>query len=84
MTELTPALENAFRLLGVPPDADHTTVRSAWKAMVRAHHPDQFREDKVEANRRLTEINSAFDLVSAWDFQIHIDESCIFSCNSSC
>ena len=66
MTELTPAMENAFRLLGVTPDADHSKIRSAWKAMVRAYHPDQVTEDKGEANRRLAEMNSAFDLVSAW------------------
>lgn len=55
----------AFRLLGVSPDADRATIRKAWRALVRTYHPDQARGDKVAANRRLAELNAAFDLVIA-------------------
>ncbi len=37
--------------------------------MVRAYHPDQVGADKAEANRRLADLNAAFDLVSAWSAQ---------------
>lgn len=61
------ATARAFRSLGVSPDADRATVRKAWRALVRRYHPDQVRGDKVEANRRLAELNSAFDLATAWE-----------------
>jgi len=34
--------------------------------MVRTYHPDQYKDDKAEGNRRLAELNAAFDLVSDW------------------
>ncbi|MFL4470597.1 J domain-containing protein [Tateyamaria armeniaca] len=63
---MTPEIERAFRRLGVTPDADPSQIRSAWKAMVRVYHPDQVKHDKTEANRRLAELNAAFDLISTW------------------
>lgn len=66
MADMTPELETAFRCLGVEPDADRTTIRAAWRALARAYHPDQVSDDKSEANRRLAEMNAAFDLISAW------------------
>lgn len=66
VTKLTPDMKAAFRFLGVSPGSGPAKIRSAWKAMVRAYHPDQVAEDKAEANRRLSEINAAFDLLSAW------------------
>ena len=66
VTQLTSELREAFDLLGVSPDADSATIRSAWKALVRAYHPDQFAGNKAEANRRLAQINAAFQLTSDW------------------
>lgn len=34
--------------------------------MVRQYHPDQYKNDKAAGNRRLAELNAAFDLVSDW------------------
>lgn len=34
--------------------------------MVRSYHPDQFTENKAEANHRMAALNAAFDLTSAW------------------
>lgn len=31
----------ARRVLGVAPDADHEAVRQAYRALIRAHHPDR-------------------------------------------
>lgn len=56
---------SAFELLGVAPDADDATIRKAWRALVRTYHPDMAKEDPAGANRRLAEINAAFDVVSA-------------------
>jgi curved DNA-binding protein CbpA len=65
MTQQSPETQEAFRLLGVAPDATPEAVRAAWRAMVRAYHPDQYRGDKEAASRRLAELNAAFDVVSA-------------------
>ncbi len=63
---MTPEMAQAFKDLGVDPDADATTIRKAWRALVRTYHPDQVRGDKVAANARLARLNAAYDLVSAW------------------
>ena len=66
VTALTHEMKTAFRILGVTPDADRATIRSAWRALVRSYHPDQFNKKRATANRRLAEMNAAFDLVSEW------------------
>ena len=58
-------LQAAFDLLGVSPDSDPDTVKRAWRALVRSNHPDMGQQDPEAANRRLAEINAAFDAVSA-------------------
>lgn len=58
-------LQAAFDLLGVPPGSDAATVKAAWRALVRSYHPDMAKTDPKQANRRLAEINAAFDAVSA-------------------
>lgn len=49
-----------FKTLGVRPSDDMTTIRLAWRAKVRAHHPDHA-SDPVVATAELAEINAAFD-----------------------
>ncbi|MCG6885459.1 MAG: J domain-containing protein [Silicimonas sp.] len=49
-----------FAILGVSPADDMTTIRIAWRAKVRALHPDRAC-DKVRANADLAEVNAAFD-----------------------
>ncbi|MEM9433303.1 MAG: J domain-containing protein [Pseudomonadota bacterium] len=66
MANLSPEIRHAFECLGVSPGADSKTIRTAWRAMVRAYHPDQVKGNKAEANRRLAEMNAAYDLVSDW------------------
>lgn len=54
----------AYRLLGIPYGSDAQTVRKAWRALVRTYHPDLAKSDPAAANRKLVEINAAFDLIS--------------------
>lgn len=58
-------LERAFEILGVAPTDDAAVLRKAWRALVRSYHPDTARTDPEGANKRLTEINVAFDAVSS-------------------
>jgi len=58
-------LQAAFDLLGVSPDSDPATVKKAWHVLVRSYHPDMANTDPQAANRRLAEINAAYDAVCA-------------------
>lgn len=49
-----------FAVLGVSPSDEMTTIRMAWRAKVRALHPDQA-HDKAAATAKLAEANAAFD-----------------------
>jgi len=55
----------AFALLGIAPTQDQKEIRRAWRALVRTYHPDLAKEDRDAANRRLAEINEAFDILMA-------------------
>lgn len=52
--------QKAFDTLDVSPCDDMTTIRMAWRAKVRALHPDRAK-DKRWATERLAEVNAAFD-----------------------
>ena len=58
-------LKVAFDLLGIEPSNDEKIVRQAWRALVRTYHPDMAKTDPAGANKRLAEINAAFDAVCA-------------------
>lgn len=58
-------LMHAFEILKVEPGSDDATLRKAWRALVRTYHPDMAKADPESANRRLAEINAAWDLVSS-------------------
>lgn len=58
-------LKAAFELLDIAPSTDEKIVRKAWRALVRSYHPDMAKTDPAGANKRLAEINAAFDAVCA-------------------
>ncbi|MEO0380734.1 MAG: J domain-containing protein [Pseudomonadota bacterium] len=66
MAKLSADMRKAFECLGVSPDADAKIIRAAWKKLVRAYHPDLYKNNQAEGNRRLAELNAAFDLISSW------------------
>ena len=55
--------------LGVPPESDANTVRTAYRKMSAKYHPDKYAQasanEQAEANRRMTEINAAYDALKA-------------------
>ena len=65
------AVPDPYAVLGVPPDADLTAIRDAWRAEVRATHPDRMiargvPEEAVRlAERRMQAINRAWDEIRA-------------------
>lgn len=61
------SLDNAYKILGVSPNATDDEVRKAYKRLVLRYHPDKVAhlgEDvKANATRKLQEINKARDIV---------------------
>lgn len=57
----TRAPKAAYDILGVSPSDDFETIRSAWRRLVKANHPDIVGGDPGAATRRLAEINDAYD-----------------------
>ncbi|MEL7149247.1 MAG: J domain-containing protein [Pseudomonadota bacterium] len=49
-----------FDILGVTPADDMATIRMAWRAKVRALHPDRAK-NKRQATAALADVNAAFD-----------------------
>jgi DnaJ like chaperone protein len=62
-------LEDAYVVLGVPPDANEDSIRSAYRKMIRENHPDRLASKglpesiRAVAEERVKEINAAFDLI---------------------
>lgn len=61
------SLDNAYKVLGVSPNATDNEVRRAYKKLVLQYHPDKVAhlgEDvKANATRKLQEINKARDII---------------------
>jgi len=60
-------LSDAYKILEVEPNASIEEIRKAYKAKVKQYHPDLVqnlgRELQELANRKLLEINYAFNLI---------------------
>lgn len=67
---LTERAEDPWQVLGVPRDADLSTVRARWRELVQLHHPDRViarglpPETVTLANDRLAAINAAWEEIS--------------------
>ncbi len=57
-----------YQVLGVPRGATSAEIRSAYLRLARAHHPDHHvadaRSEQVAAERRMREINAAWQVLS--------------------
>ena len=53
-----------YAILGVLPTAEDIVIRAAYKALAQRYHPDRFAGPKDEANRRMAEINEAYELLA--------------------
>lgn len=53
-----------YRILGVLDDADDVVIRAAYKALAQRYHPDKWTGSKDEANKRMSEINEAYGVLS--------------------
>lgn len=57
-------MKDYYAILGVVPSAEDVVIRAAWKALAQRYHPDRFTGDGAEANKRMAEINEAYNVLS--------------------
>lgn len=63
------AMEDAYRLLGVSPDASHAEIKKAYKKQMNQHHPDKLMSKGLPpemlemAKAKSQDIQAAYDLV---------------------
>jgi len=55
-------MEDPYKVIGVPRDADMDTVKQAYKKLVLKWHPDR-NQDNPEAQVKIREINAAYDAI---------------------
>ena len=57
-------MKDYYRTLGVIDDAEDIVIRAAYKALAQRYHPDKWKGDPNESNRRMSDINEAYDVLS--------------------
>jgi curved DNA-binding protein CbpA len=56
--------KNYYRILGVLPTAELIVIKAAYRALAMKYHPDQWTGDRATAERKIREINEAFEVLS--------------------
>jgi curved DNA-binding protein CbpA len=57
-------MKDYYRTLGVIDDAEDIVIRAAYKALAQRYHPDKWKGNPSESNRRMSDINEAYDVLS--------------------
>lgn len=66
-----PSIDDAYRVLGVNPSDDVTTIKRAYRKLMNEHHPDKLvskglpKEMLEAAKQRAQEIQAAYDLIKS-------------------
>lgn len=53
-----------YKTLGVEKNATQDEIKKAYKKLVVKHHPDRNKENKAEAEKKMKEINEAYEILS--------------------
>ncbi|XP_063393174.1 dnaJ homolog subfamily C member 22 [Cydia fagiglandana] len=58
--------QNAYKVLGLGPDASQQEITSTWRRLSREHHPDKVKEQALRraAQERFMEIQQAYEILS--------------------
>lgn len=59
-----PAGESPYAILGLPSGAPHAEVRTAYRALAAAHHPDRH-SDKEQAELQFRKVSDAYEQIKA-------------------
>lgn len=57
-------MKDYYRVLGVLDDAEDIIIRAAYKALAQRYHPDKWTGDKEGANKKMSAINEAYEVLS--------------------
>lgn len=56
-----------YKVLNVPRDADELQIKSAYRKMVKLHHPDKAHKQgisKEDAEKKMAQVNEAYEVLS--------------------
>lgn len=58
--------QNAYKVLGLGPDASQQEITSTWRRLSREHHPDKVKDEALRraAQERFMEIQQAYEILS--------------------
>ncbi|CAH0577920.1 unnamed protein product [Chrysodeixis includens] len=58
--------QNAYKVLGVGPDASQQEITTTWRKLSRENHPDKVKDEKARraAQERFMEIQQAYEILS--------------------
>lgn len=66
-----------YKTLNVPKDADELQIKSAYRKMVKIHHPDKAHKagvSKEEAEKKMAIINEAYEVLSDPELKARFDQ----------
>lgn len=64
-----------YAILGVSRDAEAVVIKAAWRALVQKYHPDKFDGPADVAQKKTTEINRAYVVLSDSELRKEYDET---------
>ena len=76
-------MKDYYSILGVPKEADDELIKATYLAISKIYHPDVYQGDKNFAEKRMKEINEAFEILSNNDKRKAYDDTYNNSDNSS-
>ncbi len=57
-------MKDFYNILGVIRTAEDIVIKAAYRALAQRYHPDKFTESSAEAQRRMQELNEAYETLS--------------------
>jgi curved DNA-binding protein CbpA len=65
---------NYYEILKVSKNASDSEIKSSYKQLVKKYHPDLYVGDKEFAEKKIKEINEAYDILSNSEKKLEYDE----------
>jgi len=66
-----------YKVLGLPRDADELQIKSAYRKMVKTHHPDKAHKQgitKEDAEKKMAAVNEAYEVLSDPELKQRYDQ----------
>ncbi|KAK2628919.1 hypothetical protein QTJ16_002022 [Diplocarpon rosae] len=66
-----------YKVLNVPRDSDELQIKSAYRKMIKAHHPDKAHKNgvsKEDAEKKMASINEAYEVLSNPELRERYDQ----------